>query len=258
MHRGYIKIWRCIEDWEWIDHPLTFWFFIKLIFLANWEDKRWQGILIERGQFVSSVENLRFKQGHGKRKKRLTTKQVRTLISRLKTTGELASQSTSQYTLFTVVNYRKYQDHDSTMTSERANETASEGQARGKPRATTKELKELKNEKKRSPYGGSPLPQQFNTWFDRFWEAYPNKLYRESARGQLRRLKPTEEIIGKIMEGLTRWKRAESWNRDNGRYIPAPAKFLAGKLWAEALPYNELDWKEQSKIIITQGEHDEH
>lgn len=140
MHRGYIKIWRKITEWEWWDDHLTFWFFIHLIFMANWEDKQWHGITIKRGQFVSSIENLRFQHGHGKRKKRLTTKQVRTLISRLKTTNELASESNSQFTLYTIVKYNDYQDINSTNTSEVASEVASEGQAKGKRRATTKEL----------------------------------------------------------------------------------------------------------------------
>lgn len=129
MHRGYIKIHRKIEEWEWFDDSLTVWFFIRLMMKANWEDKLWHGIIIKRGQFVSSIEHLRFSHGTGRLAKRLSTKTVRTLLQRLKNTNELASQSTNNYTLFSIVNYKKYQaDNDNPKGKPDGKRGASEGQ----------------------------------------------------------------------------------------------------------------------------------
>jgi hypothetical protein len=141
MNRGYIKIWRKIQDWEWYDEPLTLWFFIHLIFMANWENKRWHGTEVKRGQFISSIEGLRLSYRIGKRKCRMSTKEVRVQLDRLIGTNELAKEGTSKFTLFNIVNYNKYQDINSiTEESERANE----GQTKGKQRATTKEYKNIR------------------------------------------------------------------------------------------------------------------
>jgi hypothetical protein len=153
MHRGYIKLHRKILDWEWFDESLTFWFFIHLLFLANWETKQWHGIEIKRGQFVSSIEHLRFRHGIGKRSKLLTTMQVRTLIQRLKSTNEITSHSTTTFTIFTIVNYEKYQSNE---TNETTNGETNEQQTSNKPTTTTKEYKELKNIYICSPTGSPP------------------------------------------------------------------------------------------------------
>ena len=68
-----------------------------------------------------------------------TIKNIRTSIKRLKSTNEVASHSTAQHTVFTMVNYDLYQ--------EGASEVANKGQAKGKQRATNKNDKTEKNDK---------------------------------------------------------------------------------------------------------------
>lgn len=167
MHRGYIKIWRKMLDWEWGDDYAMLGFFVLMIMKANWEEKKWRGFTIKRGQFISSIEGLRF----GKEKKRLSVKRTRNYLERLKTTGELASESTNRFTLYSIVNYEKYQDREDDKT---AIKRASEGQTKGKQRATTKELqevKEVKNTTKTLPAVSAekPIHVQF---CDRFKESY--------------------------------------------------------------------------------------
>lgn len=121
--------------------------------MANWETKKWHGIEIKRGQFISSIENLRFMHGVGKRSKRLTIKQVRTLLSRLKTTNELASESTNLYTLFSIVNWDKYQCEDGNPKGNR--DGNQNGKQRASGRATTKECK--KEKKVKNKYGSDGI-----------------------------------------------------------------------------------------------------
>jgi len=145
MHRGYIKLWRKIEDWEWFDDPITLWFFIRLMFMANWKTKKWHGFTIKPGQFISSIEHLRFEyKEHGK-KKRLGSQMVRTIVKRLSSTCELTCQPTNAFTLFSIVNWKKYQSEE---TSQLTSQLTNGQQTTNKRLTTTKER--IKNDKNKA------------------------------------------------------------------------------------------------------------
>lgn len=103
---GSIALNRQIFDWEWWgDHNVTrLW--ITILMLANWKDKQWQGKTIKRGSFITSYPRLADATG-------LSIQQVRTAISKLKSTGEIQQIVTNKYQLIIVVNYEKYQDFSS-------------------------------------------------------------------------------------------------------------------------------------------------
>lgn len=114
--KGFVKIDRKITKWRWYKDTSTFKIFLHLILTANYEDREFEDIVIKRGQRVASIRNLAAESG-------LTEKNVRTAIKHLKATGEVASLSTPKYTVFTVVNYEKYQIV--------ANKVANEGRTGG-------------------------------------------------------------------------------------------------------------------------------
>ena len=70
---------------------------------ANYTDKKWRDIVVKRGQFITSYENLASATG-------LTVQQVRTAIEKLQSTNEITYKSTSHYSVITVKNYNLYQD----------------------------------------------------------------------------------------------------------------------------------------------------
>ena len=111
--KGFVKIDRKITKWRWYKDTSTFKVFLHLILTANYEDREFEDIVIKRGQRVASIRSLAAESG-------LTEKNVRTAIKHLKATGEVASLPTPKYTVFTVVNYEKYQIV--------ANKVANEGQ----------------------------------------------------------------------------------------------------------------------------------
>ena len=74
----------------------------------------------------------------------LTTKQVRVSLARLIETNEVSSERASNGRLVSVVNYDFYQSQDENGASKRADLRSDLGQTEGKPRATTKERKEVK------------------------------------------------------------------------------------------------------------------
>ena len=102
MCNGWIKLHRKILDWEWFTSPSTLQLFIYLLLKANKEDKKWRGILIKRGQLVTSVATIC-------EETKLSTQQARTSLNRLKSTNEITSKTTNKFTLVTICKYESYQ-----------------------------------------------------------------------------------------------------------------------------------------------------
>jgi len=68
--------------------------------------------------------------------------------------------------------------------------------------------------------------------FDRFWEKYPRKTGKAMAVQMWLSL-GLDAIADQVMAGLERWLRSEEWEKENGKYIPAPAKWLSEKRWLD-------------------------
>lgn len=100
--KGYIFLQRQILDWEWWSDIKTARLWITILMLANFEDKKWHGIEIKRGQLLTSLESLSQKSG-------LSVRSVRTALNHLISTGEVTCKPTSKYTIITVEKYNDYQ-----------------------------------------------------------------------------------------------------------------------------------------------------
>src|SRR3990167_3464871 len=100
---GWIKLHRKLIQWEWIDEPNMVWLFLKCLLLANHKDEKWHGITIKKGSFVTSYANLASRKGH------ISIQNIRTLINHLKSTNEITTKTSNQYTIVTVKNYDEYQ-----------------------------------------------------------------------------------------------------------------------------------------------------
>ena len=103
-NRGFIKLHRKLLTWEWYHDTNAKLIFLHLLLSANWEDKRWRGVVIRRGQLVSSIGEL-------SKELKLTLQQARTAIKKLMSTNEITCQATNKFTLYTIVNYSSYQDN---------------------------------------------------------------------------------------------------------------------------------------------------
>ena len=133
---GFIKLHRQITEWEWYDDANTFRLFIHCLLEANYADKQWRGVVIQRGSFITSQPKLA-------NRLKLSVRQVRTSLNKLKMTGELTVKTTADYSVITVKNYEMYQQDD------RLTDSLATGyrQANDSLATTTKEYKEIKNEK---------------------------------------------------------------------------------------------------------------
>lgn len=136
MNNGWIKLHRQFTSWEWYSDINVKVLFLHCLLSANHEIKKWRGIEIQKGQFITSLEHLALETG-------LTVKQIRTALNKLKMTGEVACKGTSQYSIITINNWDKFQAEGKQEDKQQTNE----GQAEGKQRATNKNIKNEKNEK---------------------------------------------------------------------------------------------------------------
>lgn len=99
---GWISLYRKFTDWEWYDCANVKALFIHCLLKANRKTHLWRGVQIDEGQFVTSLEKLASELG-------MSVQQIRTALSKLKSTNEISVNSTNCYSLITVNNYVRYQ-----------------------------------------------------------------------------------------------------------------------------------------------------
>jgi len=207
MSTGWIKIHRQLLDWEWYNDVNTTRLFLHLLLIANHKDNKWRGIDIKRGQRLTSISALADETN-------LSIKNIRTSIKRLKATNEVASHSTAQHTVFTMVNYDLYQAE--------ASEVANKGQAKGKQVATNKNDKNDNNDNLTVIEGA----------FEHWWDIYPKKVGRKKAFDKFvsitKNMKEDKfnEFIDKISyDSGKRFKDTEK------QFVMDPCKYLNGERW---------------------------
>lgn len=123
---------RHIFDWEWYEDVNVFKLFVHLILECNYTDKHWQGININRGQLISGRKKLSIKTG-------LSEQEIRTAEKKLLSTNDIAKERINNYSLYTIVNYDKWQSNTDENKTIATNET-------------TNNQPQLKKEKKVNKY----------------------------------------------------------------------------------------------------------
>jgi uncharacterized protein YdaU (DUF1376 family) len=69
--------------------------------------------------------------------------------------------------------------------------------------------------------------------FEEFWLAYPNKSAKANAEKAFAKIGPDQDLLDRIMSGLTAAKRSRDWVKDGGQYIPHAATWLNGERWLD-------------------------
>lgn len=158
---NYIKIDRRILEWEWYGNEHTKSVFLHCLLKANWKDGKFEGKVIPRGSFVTSVKKFSLELN-------LTEDEVKTALKHLLKTGELTKQSTSKYTVITVSNYDTYQD----VTKQMPNNS---------PSITNQlpTIEEKKEGEERKECNKNTLcknvEKEAKELFEKLWSLYPNK-----------------------------------------------------------------------------------
>ena len=158
MHRGYIKFFRKYLSWEWRTDIITSHVFLNLLVMANWNDGRYKGMAVKRGQLIRGRKTLSEELG-------ISEQQLRTALTKLKSTSEVTSKSTSQYTIYTIVNYDLYQCCEEGSTSQPTSTPTNEQPTSNQRATTIKEGKEGKEGKEDNIMLGKPnVNKQINNY----------------------------------------------------------------------------------------------
>jgi uncharacterized phage protein (TIGR02220 family) len=138
VQRGYLRIWRKVADSGLLQMPNTFTLMFFLTLQASHKQikvgTKYGVILLERGQGICAVRKLadELKQ---------TVQEIRTSMDRLKKMEILTLKSTRNYSIYTIVNYDKYQNSPDVPT----HKTTHEQHTSNTPPTQEQELKNLRS-----------------------------------------------------------------------------------------------------------------
>lgn len=138
MDRGWIKIYRSLLDWEWFDDAETVQLFIYLLVTANYEDKKWRGMVVERGQTIIGVAALAKRLGSTERK-------IRTRLEYLTNSGTISRKTTNRFTIVTICNYDSYQDVEEPQRQTDVRQMSNRCQTDVRQMSTPKEYKKIRS-----------------------------------------------------------------------------------------------------------------
>ena len=111
MHRGWIKLYRCLLDdpiWQ-VNTNEQKVILVTLLLMANHAERKWQWqgkpYLCQPGQMITSLAGIQAKCG-----KHISIRNIRTALKRFETLGFLTNQSTAHSRLITICHWEAYQN----------------------------------------------------------------------------------------------------------------------------------------------------
>lgn len=88
----------------------------------------------------------------------------------------------------------------------------------------TETLEEIREEKKTlAPSAG----------FEDFWSAYPKKRNRGDAEKAWKQIRPSTELLAKMLAALAVAVQRPDWQKEGGQFIPYGGKWLRAKCWED-------------------------
>lgn len=186
---GFVKIHRKLIQWGWYQDNVVKGVFLHLLLTANYTQSRWNGRTIYPGQVVVGTQRMANELG-------FTRQQIRTAMSKLKSTNEITTESTNRYTVVTIVNWDDYQIYEEPPTNKSTNELTNE-QPTDNQQITNKQPQRKNKRNKEYIYAH----------FDKFWAAYPRKISKEKARRAFEKLNADEELMSKLLRSLENQKQ---------------------------------------------------
>ena len=223
MQRGYIKIWRKLEDSGLLQMPETLATMLFLILHATHKatkrGTKYGVVELERGQGILAIRML-------SKDMKLSIQTIRTILVRLEKMEILTLKSTHAFSVYTIVNYNKYNDVPEQPTHEPTNQQ----HAANTQLTQEQELKHL-SIKEENHSASCDAGIEYSKSFLAFWDMYPVKKNKGLAFKSFKKLKPAEYPA--IKSGLIAAKESDSWLKDNGKFIPHPSSWLNARGWED-------------------------
>src|SRR5581483_6812281 len=93
------------------------------------------------------------------------------------------------------------------------------------------ENRELRIEKKNKNIPSPSAPVLVG--FDSFWNIFPRKQDKKDAQKAWSKIPETERSA--VIAAVERFKLTEQWQKEGGKYIPYPSRFLNGRRWEDEI-----------------------
>ena len=181
---GFVQLSDDLSSWEWFDDRNTVYVYIRLLLGANWGERDYKGVHLQRGQLIISQREFADKCG-------ISRQELRTILDRLIATHKITQTSTHKFSLITVVEY------------DCATRPPTRSVTANQPTINPPTLLESNRQNIKQPNNalvreGERLEDSFN----RFWAAYPKKTAKAQALKAWQKLKPDEELTDTILSAL--------------------------------------------------------
>lgn len=227
MNNGYIKLYR-----KMLDNPvvtkdaisLAIWIYLLLNATHKEQEIMFKGqkITLQPGQLVTGIISI-------SKKMKVDKNKVQRTLKLFENDKQIEQQTSNKNRLITIVNWKLYQDID----KENEKQVRNKWETSEKQVITNNNDNNVINIKKRKINKKKKSEKQFENMFNEFWTSYPKKRNKQKCKEWYLKNKPTEELHGKILLGITFYSSTEDWKKDNGQFIPYPSTFLNQKRWED-------------------------
>lgn len=246
-------------------NPTEFRLFFLILGKATFADEGVNigNVHVGKGQWIRSYRNLQsdleYIENNAVKRPGLAT--VKRTIDKLIKDGRILAEPCELGTLFTVVNYCKYQALDTYKnkawnTAGNSSGTAAEQQRNNNNNAnkdnnaekdiynTPPLFSQGETEKPKTPTEAPFKSKKQEDMFVKFWDEYPKKVAKRDAEKAWSKIPLDDLLFKRIMAGLERARGSPNWIKENGQYIPHPATWLNGKRWEDE---HEQQQREEEK-----------
>lgn len=95
-------------------------------------------------------------------------------------------------------------------------------------------------------------PSPFEERFEQFWAVYPRKVGKGAARKAFAKIKPSEELLKRMVVAVVAQTKSTAWTDEGGRYIPSPSRWLNEERWEDEInptdkppkgPMTDEEWR---------------
>lgn len=126
---------------------------------------------------------------------------------------------------------------------EKAKQKQSKSKAKSKPKEMERKEKEMEGT---LSYQSAVADEREREW-EKVWSAFPKRIDEIKAK----KLYLESDISPqRIIDSLADWSQTDEWTRDNGRWIPAPARWIERAGWNETPPQITSKQKEPVRCTL--------
>lgn len=235
MHRGYIKIWRRIQDNFLNSNSELFHLWINLLLLASHKDTEFvfngKKTIINGGQFITGRHSLSLLTG-------IHESKIYRLLHILENEQLIEQQKTNLYTIVSIINYNQYQENEQLIEQQMNNQRTTSEQ----PVNTINHKETQRNTNKNKDVDGkkppsSPLKKQKRVViYERFCERYKEQTGQE----YIKQWGKDQKLLKPILQNI---KSPEHWEGILDEFFAdsfaATAKYTFGVLISGINRYNK-------------------